>query len=147
MIDILISLKKEIIILIIIKAFLVFALNLLEFYQISIFTGALAILNLSIIVFIPLIFLRIVSRKNDALISLKHFVLVGFIICFLSSFIRVFIFDAQLLNLVYDNWIYDSSIDAINTMSLTQRALEFIKFALFGWFVFIIVGIFKLIKR
>ncbi len=143
MIEILNILKKEITFLILLKAFFIYSLTLFDVYNISLFPWDSSILGLLVMILIPLILFHITSKKKEVEISLKQFILIGLIISSLSSFIRVFVLNKYLLKLVY----YNTSKNIIDTMSIFERTIEFTKFTLVGFFIFIIVGVIKYQKR
>jgi len=138
-----IILKKELIILILLKAILVYLITILDSNNIVLFTWQGAFLHLIILILFPLILFRIISQKSGVELSLRHFILLGFIICISSSFLRVFILDKFMLKMIFDNWFYDSQMQVVSRMSFLQRTQEFTKFALTGIFFYIVVGIVK----
>lgn len=143
MIKVLIKLKKEIITLILVKATFDYILTLFEVYDIYFFPFDSAILGLTMMIIIPFIFLKVLSKENEEYNSLKNFILIGLLITFFSVFIRVFLLNKYLLKIIN----YNSSRELIDTMSFFDRTMEFSKFAIVGSFIFIIIGITNYLKR
>ncbi|WP_299229812.1 hypothetical protein [uncultured Psychroserpens sp.] len=143
MIKVLNKLKKEIITLILVKAIFDYVLTLFEVYDISFFPGDVPILNTLMMMIIPLIFFKVLSKENEQDNTLKNFILIGLIITILSDFIRVFLLNKYLLKIIYSY----SSIEVIETWSLFDRTMEFTKFAVIESIIFCVIGIFKYLKR
>lgn len=139
--------NKNLIFLILGKSLIVFAITLLSFYELIFFELQNGFLSLVINIAIPLILLRIINKKNLKF-SLIHFIITGFIISCLSSFLRVFLFNKFTTPFIYYILNQESSKRIIDTMTMSERFYEVIKFSIVGTLFFVVIGIIiKLIKQ
>ncbi|CAL2090535.1 membrane hypothetical protein [Tenacibaculum sp. 190524A05c] len=139
--------NKNLIFIILGKSLIVFAITLLSFYELIFFGLQNGFLNLVVNILIPLILLKIINKKNLKF-SLIYFIGNGFIISFLSSFLRVFLFNKFATSFIYYILNQESSKQIIDTMTMSERFYEVIKFSVVGTLFFIVIGIIiKLIKQ
>ena len=139
-------LKKELILIIILKSFLVYLITLLGLYEFKLFELQNGILSFFVLILIPLITLRIVKNKEIEF-SLRNFISLGIFISIFSSLIRVFILNNLLTELIYNYLFISKRGQVMDTMTSLGRTQEFLKFTLIGIIFFVIIGVIIKIKK
>ncbi len=139
-------LKKELILIVILKSFLVYLITLLNLYEFKLFELQNGILSFFVLILIPLITLRIIKNKGIEF-SLRDFISLGIFISIFSSLIRVFILNNLLTELIYNYLFISKRGQVMDTMTSLGRTQEFLKFTLIGIIFFVIIGAIIKIKK
>lgn len=120
---------------------IMYVLNLFTVYNLELFYRDKAIISLVLIISVPLIFGHIISKEKSKKLLLS-FILIGVLISFFSSLLRVFVLDMFALKLIYSN----SNVNLVDTMTFLDRIIEFSKFFAIGSSAFTIIGLIKFSK-
>ena len=133
------NLKKELILIIILKSFLFYFLTLLSLNELKLFEIQNGVLSFIILFSIPLLTFKAIKNKSIEF-SLKHFSVLGIFISVLSAIIRTFFLNKLLTEFIYNFIISDGTVQIIDELTISQRFYEFYKFSLIGILFFLVIG-------
>jgi hypothetical protein len=140
------NLKKELVLIIILKSCLFYFLTILSLNELKLFEIQNGVLSFIILFSIPLLTFKVLKNKGIEF-SLKYFSALGIIISVLSAIIRTFFLDKLLTEFIYNFIISDGTVQIIDELTISQRFYEFYKFTLIGILFFLVIGfIIKIIK-
>lgn len=136
------NLRIELILITLIKSLIVYLITLLSLHDLKFFELQNVFLNLLVLILTPTMLLQIIKDKEISF-SFKYFVLFGVFISLISSFIRIVLLNKFLTEILYNYILSDKKWQVFDTMTLTERSQEIIKFTLIGILFFLIIGIIK----
>ena len=139
-------LKKEIILVLLFKSILIYAITLFKLNQLETFELQNSIFTFFILLLTPIITLLLILKKQIEF-SLKNFFLLGIIISLFSSLIRVFILNNFFTKLIYNYLLKGEKGTVLNVMTFLERTQEFVKFTLIGIIFFFIIGLIMKLKK
>lgn len=136
------NLRIKLILITLIKSLIVYLITLLSLHDLKFFELQNVFLNLLVLILTPTMLLQIIKDKEISF-SFKYFVLFGVFISLISSFIRIVLLNKFLTEILYNYILSDKRWQVFDTMTLTERSQEIIKFTLIGILFFLIIGIIK----
>jgi hypothetical protein len=146
MLEYFLTLKKELVLIIVLKSILIYFLTILDLNELKLFESQNGLLSFFIQISIPLITFKIIKNKGIEF-SLKNFLFLGIFISAFSTIIRSFLLDKLLTELIYNNIFSNEVRRVIDTLTIWQRTHEFSKFTLIGILFFAIIGLIIKLKK
>tara|TARA_B100000809_G_scaffold263613_1_gene317275 strand:- start:239 stop:682 length:444 start_codon:yes stop_codon:yes gene_type:complete len=140
------TLKKELLLIVILKSMLVYSLTVLSLNELKLFETQNGLLSFFIQITIPLITFKIIKNKGIEF-SLKYFIVLGMFISVFSTLIRTFLLDKLLTELIYNNIFSNETRQVIDILTTWERIQEFSKFTLIGILFFVIIGFIIKVKK